>query len=204
MTSLFPSFSRRPNSTDEEEAVSPLLHTVVDILRLRLWQDSQDINENNNKSTGNRTQASSWGKRALDREGEHTQRLQAVVGGVRHDQNEAKVEAQGETGKTGEGSAEYVAAAAVPADGRSSVSPLPLPPAQPPTSSFCSSSPPPTVPTFLLAFARRNVSIERVLREAESLGLQWRLPDDFEPTSSSENVYLMHLGYPAAGGKPRA
>lgn len=47
--------------------------------------------------------------------------------------------------------------------------------------------------TFLLAFARRNVSIERVLREAEGLGLRWRIPSDFEPSSASENIYLMCL-----------
>lgn len=50
-----------------------------------------------------------------------------------------------------------------------------------------------SVPTFLLAFARRNVSIDRVLQEAERLGLWWAVPDDFVPTSASENVYLMCL-----------
>lgn len=50
-----------------------------------------------------------------------------------------------------------------------------------------------SVPTFLLAFARRNVSIDRVLQEAEGLGLRWAVPDDFVPTSASENVYLMCL-----------
>ncbi len=46
---------------------------------------------------------------------------------------------------------------------------------------------------FLLAFARRNISIDRVLREAEDLGLAWWVPDDFEPETTSENVYLMSL-----------
>lgn len=98
---------------DEEEGVSPLLHTVVDILRLR--ETSRDSD------------------------------------GCRHSQTHTS---------TGE------------APGASA---------------------PPAVSTFLLAFARRNISIERVLDEAESLGLAWRLPDDFEPASVSENVYLMTL-----------
>lgn len=62
----------------------------------------------------------------------------------------------------------------------------------PPTPGGCSPAPP-AESTFLLAFARRNVSIERVLREAEGLGLRWRVPENFEPTSSSENIYLMCL-----------
>lgn len=57
----------------------------------------------------------------------------------------------------------------------------------------CSASGLPSVPTFLLSFARRNVSIDRVLQEAEGLGLWWTVPDDFVPISASENVYLMCL-----------
>lgn len=52
---------------------------------------------------------------------------------------------------------------------------------------------PPSSSTFVLAFARRHVSIDRVLAEAEELGLRWKVPEDFSPTSSSENIYLMWL-----------
>lgn len=54
----------------------------------------------------------------------------------------------------------------------------------------------PTEATFLLGFARRNVSIDRVLEEAKSLGLRWRIPSDFEPTCATENIYIMSLGEP--------
>ncbi|CAM9688345.1 unnamed protein product [Laminaria digitata] len=67
---------------------------------------------------------------------------------------------------------------------------------QPPplqTTSSCPPPPPPSVSTFLLAFARRNISIDRVLDEADGLGLRWRVPENFTPTSSSENIYLMCL-----------
>lgn len=48
--------------------------------------------------------------------------------------------------------------------------------------------------TFVLGFARRNVSIDRVLGEAERLGLVWWIPSDFVPSCQSENIYLMRLG----------
>lgn len=54
-------------------------------------------------------------------------------------------------------------------------------------------SPSPTEAMFLLSFARRNVSIDRVLKEAETLGLKWWVPDDFQPVCTSENVYMMSL-----------
>lgn len=87
-----------------------------------------------------------------------------------------------EAGANGNAGHEDVGAV-VGAGGLSSVPPSPR----------CCSPATPAESTFLLAFARRNVSIERVLREAEGLGLRWRVPENFEPTSSSENIYLMCL-----------
>lgn len=52
---------------------------------------------------------------------------------------------------------------------------------------------PPSSSTFVLAFARRHVSIDRVLAEAEELGLRWKIPEDFSPSSTSENIYFMWL-----------
>ncbi|CAM9523577.1 unnamed protein product [Scytosiphon promiscuus] len=116
----------------EEEGVSPLLHTVVDILRLR--------------------------EAGRDGDGSgHGQSQISTAEAAAEDDQQRKQQSQ-ESGLQEK-----------------------------------SSTTPPAVSTFLLAFARRNISIERVLEEAESLGLAWRLPDDFEPASASENVYLMTL-----------
>ncbi|CAM9674853.1 unnamed protein product [Chrysoparadoxa australica] len=46
---------------------------------------------------------------------------------------------------------------------------------------------------FLLAFARRNVSIDQVLEEASRRGLIWKEVDDFQPTHSTELIYQMSL-----------
>ncbi|CAN0383912.1 unnamed protein product [Pylaiella littoralis] len=104
----------------EEEGISPLLHTVVDILRLREGERVQEAADSGESTCCTHRQ------------------------------------------------------------------PSPIPPS-------LSLPPPPARSTFLLAFARRNISIERVLEEAESLGLSWTVPEDFEPASASENVYLMSL-----------
>lgn len=128
--------SPRANPPDEEEGVSPLLHTVVDILRLRAGERSDNMHPDHCLGP-------------------------SPTAAAPKEENEEQPPPQPES---------------------------PGLPAAPP-----SLSPAPTESTFLLAFARRNISIERVLGEAESLGLAWRVPDDFEPASASENIYLMSL-----------
>ncbi|CAM9435145.1 unnamed protein product [Ectocarpus sp. 13 AM-2016] len=132
----------------EEEGVSPLLRTVVDILRLRAGERSDSKHPNHCPSPSPAA---------------------AVPKGETEEQDAPQLESSG------------------PA----SSSCLRCQASAPPAPS--SLSPAPTESTFLLAFARRNISIERVLGEAESLGLAWRVPDDFEPASVSENIYLMSL-----------
>ncbi|CBN76104.1 conserved unknown protein [Ectocarpus siliculosus] len=132
----------------EEEGVSPLLRTVVDILRLRA------------------------GERSDSKHPDHCPSPSPAAAAPKNE-NEEQDPPQPE-------------------------SPGPAPSsclrrqASSPSAPPCL-SPAPTESTFLLAFARRNISIERVLGEAESLGLAWRVPDDFEPASASENIYLMSL-----------
>ncbi|CAN0283352.1 unnamed protein product [Ectocarpus fasciculatus] len=128
----------------EEEGVSPLLHTVVDILRLRAGERSDNEHRDHCHSAS-----------------------PAAVG------EEEQQPPQPESPEPGPSSSLRCQASS---------------PSAPP-----SLSPAPVESTFLLAFARRNISIERVLEEAESLGLAWRVPDDFEPASASENIYLMSL-----------
>lgn len=140
-------FAKNP---DEEEAVSPLLHTVVDILRLR-----QENKGRRDRESGRRSSTSD--EACNERSQPHD--IPAAADSPPEKEEEDKVQCQG---------GEVLA---------------PLP----------EQGGPGNRSTFLLAFARRNVSIERVLREAESLGLAWRVPDDFEPATASENIYLMSL-----------
>ncbi|CAN0278706.1 unnamed protein product, partial [Ectocarpus sp. 4 AP-2014] len=132
----------------EEEGVSPLLRTVVDILRLRA------------------------GERSDSKHPDHCPSPLATAA-VPKDETEEQDPPQPESSGPAPSSCLRCQASAPPV----------LP----------SLSPAPTESTFLLAFARRNISIERVLGEAESLGLAWRVPDDFEPATASENIYLMSL-----------
>ena len=133
---------------DEEEAVVPLLSTVVDILRLRY--DAGAL----------RPKHPPGGKGSQDQsDGQPDPRLSLPS------------RVQGEGG----GVVNFVGEADKPSC---------------PAAGFPWS---PSVPTFLLAFARRNVSIDRVLQEAENLGLRWVVPEDFVPSSALENVYLMSL-----------
>lgn len=44
---------------------------------------------------------------------------------------------------------------------------------------------------FLLSFARRNVSIERVLEAATAAGLAWEADAGFECSAKGEHVYVM-------------
>ncbi|CAM9972697.1 unnamed protein product [Ectocarpus sp. 8 AP-2014] len=132
----------------EEEGVSPLLRTVVDILRLRA------------------------GERSDSKHPDHCPSPSPAAAAPKDETEEQDPPQPESSGPAPSSSLRFQASA---------------PPAPP------SLSPAPTESTFLLAFARRNISIERVLGEAESLGLAWRVPDDFEPASASENIYLMSL-----------
>lgn len=44
---------------------------------------------------------------------------------------------------------------------------------------------------FLLSFARRNVSVERVLEAAAAAGLEWEADAGFECSAKGEHVYRM-------------
>lgn len=44
---------------------------------------------------------------------------------------------------------------------------------------------------FLLSFARRNVSVEKVLAAAAAAGLVWEADDGFECSAKGERVYVM-------------
>jgi len=48
-------------------------------------------------------------------------------------------------------------------------------------------------PVFVLAFARRNVSIDSVLTEAENIGLTWKVAENFVPQNALESIYFISL-----------
>eukprot|EP00752_Nemacystus_decipiens_P012745 g11286.t1 len=117
----------------EEEAVSPLLHTVVDILRLRQTEKKERDRESGRPPSSGEAC------------GEHGH----------HHPSPAAADVPAEEGHRDQQRRE-----------REVLPPRPEPGGQGSAS------------TFLLAFARRNVSIERVLREAETLGLEWTAEED--------------------------
>lgn len=131
--------------------MTPLLHTVVDILRLRQTEQHERDRESGHSPSSDEA----------CHEGTHHHHVLAAA--------EAPAEGENQDHQQRREQEEEVFPSRPEQGGQGSPS------------------------MFLLAFARRNVSIERVLREAESLGLAWTVPDDFEPATASENIYLMSL-----------
>lgn len=128
-----------------DEAVSPLLRTVADLLNLRRTQGSRGISH------------------TIDHENERSSMPEGC---------DAKEVGISTTGTGADVSESRTSTGAEEAG-------------------LCEA--PPSNSCFLLAFAKRHVSIDRVLTEAEGLGLKWKIPKDFTPTSTSENIYLMWL-----------